>query len=171
MIENALTGEHYQLQAIDSIEPSKVHIGRITEICNEPEMYRWLYRDMFEGQPYPPDSAHDWIAWGTEGWEKGTHFVFVVVDRDGEIAAACDIKDADPDHAEIGYWVAKDHRGIMTNAVLAMLDLAGRAGFRRFFAEVHPENERSQAVLQRTGFLLSEDEAQTPGHLVYKKSG
>jgi len=168
-IENAITGDTYLLQAIDALQPTEDHIEKVTSICNEPELYRWLYREMFDGQPYPSDSAVDWISWGMEGWRDGSHFIFVVLDSSGEVAAACDIKSSDPSHAEIGYWMGKEHKGIMTNAVLAMLDLAEQAGFEGFYAEVHPENERSQAVLQRTGFMLSKDKPQKSGHLVYNR--
>ncbi len=169
MIENAISGKSYSLQAIDSIQASDVHVGKVASICNEPEVYEWLYSEMFEGKPYPPKSAVGWMAWGTEGWENGTHFVFVVLDSSGEIAAACDIKSSDPGHAEIGYWVGKDHRGIMTNAVTAMLGLAEQAGLEGFYAEVHLENVRSQAVLNRAGFKMSADKANKSNHLVYKK--
>lgn len=168
-IENALSGALYSLQAIDSIQPSESHVENVTEICNEPEIYRWLYREMFDGKPYPSDSAAEWISWGAEGWQNGTHFVFVILDGTGGIVASCDIKDADPDRAEIGYWASVSHRGVMTNAVVAMLELAEEAGFRGFSAEVLPENLRSQAVLRRTGFELSDEAAQKTGLIVYHR--
>ncbi len=166
-IKNALTGEVYSLQAMDSLQATPAHVGRVTEICNEPEIYQWLYREMFDGEPYPPDSAVEWISWGIEGWENSTHFVFVILDGDGAIVAACDIKSSDLDRAEIGYWASSHHRGIMTNAVKAVLDMAGQAGFRSFCAEALPENTRSQAVLKRTGFMLCEDERKQSSHLYF----
>jgi len=169
-VENAITGESYSLQAIDSIQPTEAHIQRVTAICNEPEIYQWLYREMFDGKPYPSDSAISWISWGAKGWKDGAYFVFVVLDCTGAITAACDIKGSDMNHAEIGYWASAQHRGIMTNAVTAMLVLAEQAGFRSFFAEVFSENKRSQAVLNRVGFQLSEDKAQKTGQVVFKKS-
>lgn len=168
-IENALTGELYSLQAIDSIQPAKAHIDKITSICNEPEVYRWLYSEMFDGDSYPPESAVEWVSWGTDGWNKDAHFVFVVLDSAGTIAAACDIKSSNPDGSEIGYWASVKHRGVMTNAVAAMLELAEAAGFREFFAEVLSKNVRSQAVLNRLGFLLSEDKAGKPDKIVYRR--
>lgn len=169
-IKNALTGELYSLHPIDSIQPTESHIEKVTSICNEPEIYQWLYSEMFDGQPYPSESAVEWISWGAEGWQNGTHFVFVVLDSTGVIVAACDIKDTDPERAEIGYWASVGHRGIMTNAVKAMLDLAEQAGFRGFFAEVLPKNLRSQAVLNRSGFALTEDNAQKAGLTVYRRN-
>lgn len=168
-VENELTGELYSLQAIDSVQPERGRIEEITSICNEPEIYRWLYRDMFDGSPYPPESAYEWIEWGAEGWETGTHFVFVVLDRKGGIAAACDIKSPNLDIAEIGYWASVKHRGIMTNAVAAMLEMAEEAGFQELCAKVLSNNVRSQAVLHRLGFQLSEDQAGNRDKLIYRR--
>jgi len=47
--------------------------------------------------------------------------------------------------------------------------LAEAAGFREFFAEVLSKNVRSQAVLNRLGFLLSEDKAGKPDKIVYRR--
>ena len=168
-IKNILTQEVYSLQSIDSIQPAEDRVKQVSSICNEPEVYRWLYRDMFGGDPYPSSAAVEWISWGAEGWQNGTHFVFIVLDGAGEIVAACDIKNTDLDRAEIGYWASVHHRGIMTNAVAAMIEMGEESGFRGFSAEVLPENIRSQAVLVRTGFELSEDAAQKSGLLVYRR--
>ena len=124
---------------------------RIAAICNEPEVYEWLFRDLFAGRPYEEANARDWLQWSRDGWSSGTHYVFAVIDDDEGIAAACDIKSREP-NAEIGYWASQRHRGVMTNAVKAMCALAREAGFRELFARTKEKNLRSQAVLERAGF-------------------
>ncbi len=167
-IQNALTQEPYLLQSVDLLDPTSEHIDRIAAICNEPQVYSWLFQGLFSGLPYPRTSAQEWLSWGTEGWLHGTHFVFAVLDSSGYVAAACDIKDTNVDGAEIGYWASNNHRGIMTNAIRAMLDLASEAGFRGFFASVHEENSPSQGVLLRVGFVPSGNHPQKPDHRIYR---
>lgn len=167
-IKNAVTGDAYTLQAMDMLKPTENHIERVTQCCNEADVYRWLFREMCDGKPYPRESAADWFESGKGGWQNGTRFGFCVLDSEGQIAAGCDIKSSDPDHAEIGYWSSIQHRGIMTNAVTAMLELAEDVGFRKFYAEVYFGNVRSEAVLKRAGFsLVGQDEKE--GLLSYRR--
>ena len=98
---------------------------------------------------------------GGAGWQSNQHFLFIVVDSRGHAAGACDIKTSDLYAAEIGYWASKEHRGIMTNAVRAMLEAGFTAGFQRFYAHVRPGNTASSAVLQRLGFVSSSEFAET----------
>lgn len=166
LIRNALTGSEYSLVALDLIEPSDEVIAQVTSICNEPLVYGWLFRKMLSDQPYPPSKAREWFARGKDGWKENAHFVFAVLDQKGGFAAACDIKSADVSWAEVGYWSSNDHRGVMTNAVVGLIDLAREAGFERLFAETRPGNTRSQGVLRRAGFELSEQKPTRGDHYI-----
>ncbi len=168
LIQNALTGEPYVLQSVDSVDRTAEQFDRITAICNEEQVYSWLFQGMFSGLPYPRTSAEEWLSWGTDGWKHRSHFVFAVLDSSGHVAAACDIKDTNLGCAEIGYWSSANHRGIMTNAVRAMIDLASKAGFSGFFAEAHEDNFRSQGVLARSGFSLADIPSRKANHRVYQ---
>jgi RimJ/RimL family protein N-acetyltransferase len=167
-IQNALTGEPYLLQSVDSVDRTGEQFDRIAAICNEEQVYSWLFQSMFTGIPYPRTSAEEWLSWGTDGWKDGSHFVFAVLDSSGHVAAACDIKDTNLDCAEIGYWSSANHRGIMTNAVRAMIELASEAGFSGFFAEAHEDNLRSQDVLVRSGFSLADIPPRKANHRIYQ---
>lgn len=153
-IVNHLNGRLYEfVRGCDvSSEPSSV--ARIVSICNEPDIYEWIFRGPLEGRPYEEEKAREWLQWAKEGWLSGTHFVFAVIDDQKCVAAACDIKSNEP-VAEIGYWASQQHRGVMTNAVVTMCALAVDAGFRELFARTKKENQRSRAVLQRAGFKRS----------------
>lgn len=164
LIRNALSGKEYSLVALDLIEPSAEIIGQVTSICNEQLVYDWLFREMLSDQPYPPSMAKEWLAWGRDGWKQNTHFVFAVVDQNGGIAAACDIKSADASWAEVGYWSSNDHRGVMSNAVVELIDLAREAGFEHLFAETRKGNTRSQGVLRRAGFELAQQKPTRGDH-------
>ena len=57
---------------------------------------------------------------------------------------------------EIGYVLKRAHwgKGLVTEAVAAMIDLLFAEGQRRVFADTDPDNLASIAVLQRLGFTL-----------------
>ena len=150
-LTNALNGCPYRLVRAHEIICDDAQIARIVSICNEPEVYAWLFRGPLDGKAYESAKARDWLNWAAAGWAAGSHFVFAVIDEHQHIAAACDIKSRDA-VAEIGYWASRHHRGIMTNAVRAVGNWAQEAGFHGLFARTKLANHASHAVLARTGF-------------------
>ncbi len=168
-IKNAITGAQYKVQPIWKLDASPKNLGDITAICIGELVYEWCFRTLCDGEPYPAKMASDWMSWGTEGWERETHFVYVVIDADGAVAAACDIKSADLERAEVGYWSSADHRGVMTNAVRAVIQLADDAGFRVLFADIHLDNRRSLAVIQRCGFQQADRQPTIKGHTPFDR--
>ncbi len=152
---NHLTGAAFRLVPTGEIRADDEAIDRIVSICSEAAIYEWLFRRPFGGRPYGSDDARQWLRWAREGWSSGAYFVFAVVGSDGLVAAACDIKSDEP-MPEIGYWCSQHHRGVMTNAVAAMCNLGRESGFRGFYARTKHGNVRSEAVLQRCGFLAAE---------------
>jgi RimJ/RimL family protein N-acetyltransferase len=168
-LSNAITGAQYLLQPLRNLEASSKNFVDIAIICNEDHVYQWCFRELCKGRPYPLDLAVDWLRWGTGGWEDSTHFVYVVTDADGAVAAACDIKSSNMERAEIGYWSSANHRGIMTNAVRSVIQLADAAGFKVLFADIHPENRRSMAVIQRCGFTRADRQPTIVGHVPFER--
>ena len=166
-IQNALTGEEYTLVALDLIEPSEERVAQVASICSEPLIYNWLFREFLSGKSYTTSDARDWFSWGKDGWLQNTHFGFGVVHKRDGIVAACAIKSAKFDGAEIGYWASNAHRGVMTNAVRGLIDLAREAGFERLIAETHQENFLSQAVLSRAGFAPAVGTPRITGHKLF----
>lgn len=155
-IVNHLTHRRYAVVPAAELTPDQETLTRIVSICNEPDVYRWLFRDRLGGQPYPIENARNWIERAKAGWHSHTHFVFAVIDEANHLAAACDIKSSDP-RSEIGYWSSAAHRGIMTNVIIALCTLAADAGFTELFARTKRANVRSQAVLARAGFKRTDD--------------
>ena len=156
-VMNHVSGRAYELVRACEVSCDSSNLARIAAICNEPDVYDWLFRGPLEGRPYKEEQARQWLQWSEGGWSSGSHFVFAVLDGEKNVAAACDIKSKEP-KAEIGYWTSRRHRGIMTNAVIAMCTLAANAGFQGLFAQTKKENYRSQAVLERAGFARSRSE-------------
>lgn len=164
-ITNALSEKTYKVVPLHEIEPSAKHLENIQSICNEPLVYKWCFQELCNSEPYPQELASDWLSWAKSGWNEDTHYVYVVLEENGTITAACDIKSSNRERAEIGYWCSSNHRGIMTNAALAIIDLAREAGFRCLFADIHPDNHRSLAVIKRCGFSKADRKPTTEGHI------
>lgn len=169
LIKNALTGDSYSLQPICHIAPTKEVLATIARICNQDLVYEWCFKDLCGDKGYPIEMAIDWIQWGTSGWEDRTHFVYAILDSNGEVTAACDIKSSDLERAEVGYWSSLNHRGVMTNAAKAMLQLADNAGFKTLFADIHPDNHKSQAVIKRCGFIRTDHKSTIEGHIPFDR--
>ena len=90
---------------------------------------------------------------------EGSAIAFVIVDvASGSVIGACDLRRPDPDDpalGEIGYLLSADARGhgYATRAVGLLVGWAFDVlGIERVQALTHPDNPRSQAVLERLGF-------------------
>lgn len=154
-IENYFTKQSYILRRMMDIEPTEAFLNSIVAACNEQHIYEWLFQTRLQGKAYPKSDAIWFHNWGSDGWKNNTHFLFIVTDYEGKAVAAADIKTADTDAAEIGYWSSIHHRGIMTNATKVMIAEGFKAGFKSFYAKVKPDNEASVAVLKRLNFRES----------------
>jgi ribosomal-protein-alanine N-acetyltransferase len=60
-----------------------------------------------------------------------------------------------PERAVTGYVLAKDAwgQGYATESLVAMVDVARRAGVARLYAVCHPEHRASSHVLEKCGFV------------------
>lgn len=127
-----------QRLAEDTVTPADIRT--IAEICDQPVVKQWVTGEYATGKggAYTEADARHFVRKAAEGWRDESCFTYLV--RDG---------------AEIGYWAdtRADRRGYMTNAVVALCDLAAAAGYRSLYAHVIPGNRASQAVLVRAGFV------------------
>ncbi|WP_342667536.1 GNAT family N-acetyltransferase [Deinococcus pimensis] len=124
----------------------------MTTIANEPVMYDASYRRHLHGLPVTKEQAERFLRWASDTWRGTTQFAFLLLDPFEALAGFIFIKSRDPEGAEIGYWLSAGHAGVMTNAVLALAEAAGEAGFQALWARVQEGNVRSEAVLLRAGF-------------------
>ncbi len=155
-VERYGTRERYRMHSIDtSFETAEGDLAALVEICNEPLTRRFLFRDRLRGRRYGEQDALDFLAWARRGWELGERMAFLLRDPDGCIGACVDVRERNESGSGyIGYWAGAHHRGVITNAVDCLAGLARDAGYLKFMALVEPENVRSAAVLNRTGFSL-----------------
>ena len=152
VLRHPRTGRTYRLVLLDTLAPAPEVLERLVALCNEPELFRWLFAARCVGRPYGPDDARGWLEWGAAGWREGRHFAFVALDEGGLPAAACDLQSAAADPG-IGYWCGGEHRGLGTPMVEALAVLTRAAGCTALQARVRPGNARSEALLRRCGFV------------------
>ncbi|MBN1855670.1 MAG: GNAT family N-acetyltransferase [Dehalococcoidia bacterium] len=148
------TGDTYRMVSIDAgYEASEEDIASIVSICNEPLVYRFLFRDRLDGNAYAEQDAQEFLDWARNGWISGRHCFFLLRSPGGVIATCIDIGELDESgEALVGYWAGAYHRGVITNAMDRLAELAADAGYRKLVSLVEEENLRSLAVLKRTGF-------------------
>lgn len=169
-VTNFASGIKYQMIGGEDVEFSDSDISKIAQICSQDEVYNTLFKKMLEGKPYTEDNARGFIDWVKSGWKDQTHFVFFVRNKNGEIIGAIDIKSANTDRAEIGYWADKNYSGFMTNTVKELIHIAKESGFKKLFADVLSNNIKSSAVLDRAGFSkVGEYEKDGGQYLTYEK--
>lgn len=170
-VDNYLSGRIYNLVSASEIENSKNNAEQITEICNQPTIYNYLFLPILEGKAYPLEKAEDFINWAQEGWAKQSHFVFLLISEAGSIVGCLDIKSNDLNCAEIGYWCSERHPGLMTNSVKALCEMAETVGFKKLRADVLKGNTKSTNVLIRAGFqFLEVESSQHKTHNLYYKT-
>jgi RimJ/RimL family protein N-acetyltransferase len=143
-------GQAY-LEAVRVANVTEEDLHRVVEICNQPLILDHLKQTLTDGQPYTMNFAQDLVHVGEMGWETGAGFVYFIRDAQRRVVGAMDIKSNDLD-AEIGAWTDAESPGYVTNAVACLTELARQAGFNSLYSLVDPNNDRSIAVMRRSGW-------------------
>ena len=169
-IENRITGQKYRLLPANKLPALEGQEENIAAICNQTAIYNFLFRDRLGGHPYQPKDAQSFLSWAESGWKEQKYFVFFLVDQQGLVAGALDIKSADRSKAEVGYWCSEHHRGLMSNAVNAMIELARSAGYKSLWARIVKDNAASRKVLERSGFTLTGDWSEDPSREHFERT-
>ena len=119
----------------------------------DPEVVRWT------GAPAGADAAaaERWITGEADRRARGVA-LDLVIDVDGQVAGEVgivDVADA-PGTAEIGWWVAPDHRGHGIAAGAARLVaswVVDELSVAKVVARCHPDNPASAGVARAAGFM------------------
>ncbi len=95
-----------------------------------------------------------------DGLRDGTLAVLAICDaQSNQFLGSLVFFDITCDDAEVGYWVAPEHRGrdVSVRALALAIEMAGALSLRRLHAKTVEENPPSQKVLLKTGFEPSGD--------------
>ncbi len=127
---------------------------RLTELLQDPEIHRWTSSIPF---PYTLDHAREFLEQRDKEHATGASFVWAITDLlDGSILGAMGLHDVKPDrgHAELGYWLGKDYRGLgyATEAARRVISWCFEVGeFHRIQATYLPGNQASGGVMRNIG--------------------
>jgi RimJ/RimL family protein N-acetyltransferase len=156
-ILNQRNGEIYIISRSEEVIVANHQLETLTSLCNEPAVYKIFFKDKLNGEPFSIQNAAELLETAAQGWKDQSQFFFTILDRTGLISGIIRIKSANRDLAEIGYWCSEKHRGIMSNAVRVVSELAEEAGFSALCAKVRKDNWASIKVLNNNNFLCSGD--------------
>jgi RimJ/RimL family protein N-acetyltransferase len=121
------------------------------------ELSRWM--DWAQGVRPTIQDTIDQIGRREADFESRTEFRFSIFEkRAGTFVGNCSLLRFDwtVPRGEIGYWCSTDWvgHGYITEAVLALTELAWSLGFVRVEIRCDAKNLRSRAVAERAGFAL-----------------
>jgi RimJ/RimL family protein N-acetyltransferase len=131
--------------------PTAADLPAVARECADPEIARFI---PFIPVPYSLADAESWLANVDAQWERGTERTFAIADA--ETAALLGVVTIRlREGGSVGYWTARDARGrgVMTEAVTAVVAQAREQGIRRLFLTTHLDNLASQRVAEKTGFV------------------
>jgi RimJ/RimL family protein N-acetyltransferase len=124
----------------------KGDVPAIVAACQDPEISRWTSVP----SPYTEADALQWL-------ESDEEETFAIVDRStGELLGSIGVRYPAGGIGEAGYWVKRGARGrgIATRALALLSRWAlGEKELGRFQVRVDVENEASQRVAEKAGFV------------------
>ena len=124
----------------------------VADACRDPDILRFTF--MEDG--LTEAGAVEWIKTGAAWWPKGYPRFAIVDARDdrllGQVGLGVNLHQVS---AEGYYWVvASDRgRGVASHALGLVADWGFSKGIERLFLLVHPENEASNRLAARMGFV------------------
>lgn len=124
----------------------------VARASRDPDILRFTF--MPDG--LTESGAVEWIKRATEWWPKG-HPRFAIVDADddhllGQVGLAVNLQQLS---AEGYYWVVATERGrgVASRALGLVADWGFAKGIERLFLLIHPENEASNRLAAKMGFV------------------
>ena len=154
-ISNFKNQKMYRLVSSKDLNPTNEQLESMVQACNSIEIFKWLFSEMCPNG-YTKENAIGFLKWARQGWLDNSHFVFLILSDDDKIVGAIDIKSNNLEAGEIGYWVHQDHSGLASNAVAKIIEIAKLAGYKTLFAQTKKGNEKSNQVLIRNLFEVTE---------------
>lgn len=135
---------------LDAPEPDDRE--RVIEYCRDPVFERFMVLPW----PYQPEHADFFLQkLVPEGWAGGSEWTWALRESDG--GPLLGVIGYRAELADLGYWLGAPHRGrgLMTEAVTAVLDHVFAAGVPLVNWECMVGNGASASVARKTGFTYT----------------
>ena len=135
---------------------SDADIPALVAICRDPEIPRWTRVP----EEYSEDTAREWTKQAAADQERGTglHLLVADADTDAVIGSAGIVGvDWEESRCEIGYFIAREHRGrgLMTRAVRLLCRwIFDELPIERVEIHAEPSNRASCRVAEAAGFTF-----------------
>jgi RimJ/RimL family protein N-acetyltransferase len=143
--------------------PGDEDVDALYRECQDPEIQRWTGVP----SPYHRDNAIAYLERVRREEAEGKIVAFLAVD-DGELLlGSFSVMELDraPQYGEIGYWVSATARGrgVASRAVTLLRDWgASELELELIELVIHVDNQPSQRVAERTGFLDTGERRRAP---------
>lgn len=146
------TGERYRLEALDKhFLLDTESVMAIYRNCAFGPAFDDIFYALFH-LGYHPQNAEEFLQMSVEHWESCTAFSYALMSPANEFAGVIDLKRREPQVTEVGYWADPAHRGVMSNALHALMGLAREAGYMRLCLYISDDNPASLGVARRCNF-------------------
>jgi RimJ/RimL family protein N-acetyltransferase len=101
------------------------------------------------------DATHAFLEFSDAEWQRWPAGPYLIESRDGRLLGGTGLAFETPWRASTGYVLAKDAwgRGFATEALAAVVAVAGELGVRRLYALCHPDHAASRRVLEKCQFV------------------
>lgn len=147
-------------KANESLETARLRLRRpvaadaesiFSRYSSDPEVLRYLswpqHRSVDQTRAFLAFSEAEWGR-----WPAGPYLI--EARQDGRLLGGTGLAFETPQRAATGYVLARDAwgRGYATEALRAIVELAGGLGLRRLYALCHTEHPASWRVLDKAGF-------------------
>ncbi|MEV4425116.1 GNAT family protein [Streptomyces sp. NPDC053792] len=130
-------------------------VDAVYAVCQDPDIRRWTTVP----DPYRREDAEFFVhRLVPDGWREDTEYTFAAEPVEGgPLLAAATLSSRGQGVWEIGFWLAKEHRGAghMTEIVRALAHWAFTGlGCTRLVWRAEVGNAASRAVAERAGFVV-----------------
>jgi ribosomal-protein-alanine N-acetyltransferase len=143
---------HLHTQRLALATPGHADVAEIFErYASVPEVVRYMgwpcHRSLADTETFLEFSQEQWRR-----WPAGPYLIRLR--SDGELVGSTGLEFEAPGRASTGYVLARQAWGLgyATEALTAMIRLAGRLGVATLCAICHPQHQASSRVLEKCGF-------------------
>lgn len=121
----------------------------------------------FLSWPMTIKQAQDWCLKAESGYKNKSEYIFIACLNSVPVGCiGIHLNTKEPDSAEIGYWVDKNHqgKGIASEMLASIINFAKKnLQLKALFATTNLHNDGSARVLEKVGFKFNEQvDVKTP---------
>ena len=154
-VEHPLNKEMYYLIPAVQFDFDDHWVDQIVTVCNSPDILA-MFNDTSDTpmKEFPEETAAGFCRYSYAGWVDKSHYVFLLVpaENEDELAGCFEISNEKNGSAELGFWIAPNHRGLGGAALSSILEEGINWHVKQFYAWVFTSNQASRRMLEKNNF-------------------